>query len=321
LANKALEPTAGSSVALESSERGGSPSSLCQIRREQEMDWSDLSPEARDFIVRMTMELLKRTGRAAADYLVHQFQTTFQAPEKRVVADIRKLALQIERAKKAPTLYQAIWRPRAERRDLLRMTNLLNLFRHWMIRQKAFYFIPIVARDGDAILLFQTARSYLTRDRIDKPGIWVASRPSPLRQTKPWKIERPIAMILHNDIEGPTNRTIFMRWIKTSDVHTYIPFIKETDVRACSHALNVLWRLNNQIDPWPQSVPTIHKIGIHTIATYNNYMPGETLIPNLMTVLDNHPHRFDDTLEALGAGLLIGAIIQHPDFNARLMLQ
>jgi hypothetical protein len=123
-----------------------------------------------------------------------------------------------------------------------------------------------------------------------------------------------------NDIEGATNSTLFIRWMTVADLQAYVPFLKQTDPRACALVLNVFWRLNKADDPWPQSVPTVHKIGLHSIATYTNYMPGETLLPNLMTVLENHAHKFEDTVDAIGAGLLLGAWIHHPDFNARLLL-
>ena len=67
------------------------------------MTWNDLSPEARDFIIRVTADLLERTGCAADDFLVDKFEAAFQAPEKRVVSGIRKLAKEVERVKRAPT--------------------------------------------------------------------------------------------------------------------------------------------------------------------------------------------------------------------------
>lgn len=282
------------------------------------MNWNDLSPEARDFIIRVSIELLKKTGQAATDYLIREIKQTFGSPEKRVIDDIKRLTDKIEKVKNELKWHQTIKRPNAEDRDFFRLQNLLNIIRDWMIKQKTFYFMPLSIQDEDIILLFQTSLSYLKRDKITDPGTWVGQRETPITNTKSWKIQDSTSSIAHhNDIKGSFNETLHIRWIKVNEVANYIPFLDYKNSTSCAFSLNILWRINNQLEPWPQMSKTIFKIGLDAVSTYDQYQPGDLLIPDLTTIFTNHIHNLENTINSLGQGLIIATTIQHPDFNIR----
>lgn len=284
------------------------------------MLWTDLSPDARDFIIRVFVQVTERGVQTLADFIAKEFRKTFGEPGARVVEDIHDLSVQINKLSSEPKWYQLITRPNAEHRDMLRLQNLLNLARKQMIKRNAFFFMHFPTSKNDTLLFIQTSKSYLVRDTIDSPYTFLTFAETPLRKTNHWKIKKAESFP-SNDIEGVTNPTLPIRWLTLNVINHYVPFLKQDDPRVCAVALNLLWRLHNSVDPLPQGLPTIYKIGFNRIATYNfSESPSEILQPPLGATLDYHDHCIGDSINAIATGIILASWIHHPDFNLRVLL-